>query len=535
MNRAKLLALPVAAGLIVPLLAGCGGGSGGGDGGGDGPIVMGSTDNRITSLDPAGAYDIGTWTLFTNTFQTLLRYPQDGSAPQPEAAEKCLFTDQNSTAYRCTIRDGLKFSNGHTLNAEDVEFSIRRTMKIADDSGPSSLFSNIDRVESPEDNTVVFHLKKSDATLPFILATPAAAIVDAQVYPEDKLIGKDEIAGSGPYSLKSFERAEGDKDRVLKAEFSGNENYKGTIETKNSNFEVRYFTDSDKMVSALEKSEIDLTHRTLTPKQILVLEDQADKGIKLVEAPGTEIRYLVFNTKDPSVEDIAVRQAMAQLIDRKALVRDVYQRTAEPLNSMIPKGIPAHTNAFYNEYGDPSLAKAKALLEKSNVTTPVDLTLWYTSDHYGSVTKEEFKELKQQFEAGGLFKISLKSRTWPEYQKGYQKGEYGVFGMGWFPDFPDPDNFIAPFLDQDNFLKLPYFSDTIVNQVLPRSRQQSERSAVVDEFDRAQQVIAEDVPLLPLWQGKQYVATRDNVSGVEWTLDASSTFRFWELQKGTGE
>lgn len=535
MKRAKLLGLPAAAVLIGPLLAGCGEGSGG-DGGGSGPIVMGSTDNRITSLDPAGVWETSTWTLLTNTFQTLLRYSREGSEPQPDAAEKCLFTDQKSTAYRCTVRSGLKFSNGNTLNAEDVAHSIRRSMKIKDDSGPWSLFSNIDRVETPDDSTVVFHLKKPDATLPFVLATPAAAIVDADAYPGDKLIGKDQIVGSGPYKLDSFERAKDDHDRVLKARFSRNSDYKGGISPKNGSFEVRYFARPDQMVAALESGDIDLTHRSLTPKQILALEDKADKGsLKLVEAPGTEIRYLVFNTKHPSVKNLAVRQAMAQILDRKALTRDVYQRTTEPLLSMIPKGIPAHTNAFYNEYGDPSIAKARALLQKANVTTPVNLTLWYTSDHYGSVTKDEFEELKNQFEASGLFKVSIKGKLWPQYKEGYQNGDYGVFGMGWYPDFPDPDNFISPFMGPDNFMKLPYSSDTILNQVLPRSRQQSERGAVVDEFDRAQQILAKDVPLLPVWQGKQYIATRDNISGVEWTLDASSTFRFWELQKGSGE
>jgi peptide/nickel transport system substrate-binding protein len=515
MKRAKLLALPAAAGLMVPLLAGCGGGSGGDDGDQD-PIVMGSTD-AIGTLDPAAAYDIGSWTVMTNTFQSLLRFPNDGSQPQPDAAQKCTFTSQASTAYRCTLRDDLKFSNGNALTAKDVEFSIQRVVRINDPSGPASLFGNLDRVEALGEKTVVFHLKQSDATFPFVLATPAAAIVDQEVYPADKLIGADRIAGSGPYALEEIQRGKDSHKRAVKAVFAKNKSYQGSIEPKNSKFEVRWFADSKAMQKALMRGDIDLTHRTLTPKQIVELEGEEDKGIKLTEAPGTEIRYLAFNTKDSSVENVAVRRAIAQVIDRQALVRDVYQRTAEPLYSMIPKGITGHVNAFYNKYAEPDPKKARETLEDAGITAPVALTLWYTSDHYGAATAEEFQEIKSQLEDSGLFEVEIKGRQWEDFQAGYQKSEYEVFGMGWFPDFPDPDNFTGPFLLKDNFLRLPYGSEEVQNDLMPKARRQADRSAVVDEFREIQDVVADDVPLLPLWQGKQYVAHRDNINGVQWT------------------
>ncbi|KRV50251.1 peptide-binding protein [Wenjunlia vitaminophila] len=531
MKRAKLLALPAAASMFVPLLAGCGGGSD--DEGDDTPVIMGSTDS-VSTLDPAGAYDIGSWTVMTNTFQALMRVPNDASEPQPEAAERCGFTSRASTAYRCTLRSGLKFSNGHALTAKDVAFSVQRTVKINDDFGPASLFGNLDRVEALGDRTVVFHLKQPDATFPYVLATPAAAIVDQEVYPADKLLTQDQIAGSGPYALQSIRRSSDKRKRAVQAEFVRNENYQGGIEMKNSRFVVRWFDDSIKMQVALEKAEIDLIHRTLTPKQLVGLEQMEDRGIKVIEAPGTETRYLAFNTDDDSVKDVAVRRAMAQVLDRQALVRDVYQRTAEPLYSMIPKGITGHVNAFYNKYTEPNPKKARKLLKDADISTPVKLTFWYTSDHYGAATAEEFAELKEQFEADGLFEVELKSRTWEDFQKGYLKREYEVFGMGWFPDFPDPDNFISPFMLKDNFLRLPYEDEYVQETLIPKTRKQDQRSTVVDEFTEVQDIIAEDVPLLPLWQGKQYVAYRDGINGVQWTLDSSSTFRFWVLEKGDG-
>jgi peptide/nickel transport system substrate-binding protein len=199
---------------------------------------------------------------------------------------------------------------------------------------------------------------------------------------------------------------------------------------------------------------------------------------------------------------------------------------------MIPQGIAGHINAFYNLYGDPNRSVARALLQKANVSIPVHLTLAYTSDHYGAATADEFAELKQQLEASGLFKVRTEGKEWEDFQKGYTQRDFQVFGMGWFPDFPDPDNYIAPFMQKKNFLNSPYTNSTILNTLLPDSRRQAQRSAAVNDVDKTQNIIAQDVPLLPLWQGKQYVAARGDVTGTAYALNSSSTLQLWELGRG---
>lgn len=117
---------------------------------------------------------------------------------------------------------------------------------------------------------------------------------------------------------------------------------------------------------------------------------------------------------------------------------------------------------------------------------------------------------------------------------GYQRRAFGALGMGGFPDFADPGDCISPFMIEDGFLflKLPYRSRTILHEVLPRSRRQAERGWVVAEFSRAREIIARDVPLLPRWPGRRYVAARGDIRGVRWTLDATCNFRLRELEKG---
>ncbi|MFE4722666.1 peptide-binding protein, partial [Streptomyces sp. NPDC056728] len=107
-----------------------------------------------------------------------------------------------------------------------------------------------------------------------------------------------------------------------------------------------------------------------------------------------------------------------------------------------------------------------------------------------------------------------------------------VYGLGWFPDFPDADNFIAPFLDKDNFLASPYANSTIRDQLIPESRREADRLTASKSLTSIQNIVADDVPVLPLWQGKQYVAARDDITGVEWALSSSSILQLWELGRG---
>lgn len=488
--------------------------------------IIGGTTSAPSTLDPAAAWD-GSWELYKNVFQTLLSFPSSSSAPEPDAAQRCGFTDSASRVYRCTLREGLKFSNGHPLDAKAVKHSIDRVLKLKTKSGPSALLGSLDRVETPDKRTVVFQLKKSDATFPFILATPATAIVDPLVYPADKLYKGNDVAGSGPYTLKSYRKGK-------RAQLIAYDGYNGPAKVKNDVVTVEYFQDSAKMVKALKGKKIDVAYRGLTADQVSGFQKAQANGnqeVELTELLGTEISYLVFNPKDRMAGNPAVRKAVAQLVDRQALVRNVYNRTYEPLYSMVPGGITGHTSAYYDRYGEPSKEKAEQTLRDAGIDKKVPLKLWYTTDRYGDTTAETFAELKTQLNKSGLFDVTTEGRPWSKYVEGYSKGKYPVFGRGWFPDFPDADNYVAPFVGENNALGTAYESPEITDELLPGSRKESNRATASRAFTRAQKIIAKDARLLPLWQGRVYVASKKEVSGVEWVLDPSMLPRLWEMHK----
>ncbi|MFC7897584.1 ABC transporter substrate-binding protein [Streptomyces sp. NPDC057381] len=492
----------------------------------EGPIVVGTTSPPST-LDPAASWD-GSWELFRNVYQTLLSYPNGATAPEPDAAENCAFTDSTNQVYRCELREGLTFSNGEPLDAQAVKHSIDRIKDINVNGGPAGLLGTLERVQAPSEREVVFHLGKPDATFPFVLATPAMSIVEPGGYPADALREDGGIVGSGPYTLQSYEEGE-------RAELVRNDRYKGFADRHNNAVTIRYFDDSAGMVKALRDGDIHVTYRGLAADDIITLQGRTskDEDLQLVEGSGTEIRYLVFNPEDPWAGRKEVRQAVAQVIDRNAIAHKIYQDTVDPLYSMVPKGLTGHTTGFFDDYGDPSVDKAGEILTDAGITEPVPLTLWYTSDRYGSETELEFKEIKRQLDASGLFDITLESRPWKTYVTGYQKGEYPVFGRGWSPDFPDAENFIAPFVGEQNALGTPYPAPEITGELLPRSRRQSDRANVEKDFERAQQILVDDVRLLPLWQGKQYVATSTDISGAERAMDPSTIMMMWQLYRKT--
>ncbi|MFE6177464.1 ABC transporter substrate-binding protein [Streptomyces sp. NPDC056464] len=517
--------LPLVAGLASGLLTGCGTESGD-SGASSTSVVMGMSDD-VLATDPASGYDPGSWLLFNNVFQSLLSFPKGATEPQPEAAEQCAFSDTKAMVFECTLKDGLQFSNGDELTSKDVKFSFDRMLKINDPDGPAVMFPTLDKVDTPDDKTVVFRLNTPDATFPSKIASGAGSIVDEDQYDADGLRKDGQAVGSGPYKLDKFDDNE--------AVFSVNESYKGTAEVQNSGVTLKFFHgDQDALKKSLGANEVDIAYRGLGAGAIADVEKSGDDtGVEVVEGSSAEVQHLVFNMDDPVTGKLGVRKAIAYLIDRDALIKDVYQGTATPLYSIIPAGIAGHNTAFFDTYGArPSQSKAAAALQDEGITGKVKLTLWSTPSRYGPATDDELKAIAQQLNDSGLFDADVQSVAFDQYEKDIADGKYGVYVKGWIPDYPDADNFTAPFFGKGNVLDNNYSNNAITSTLIPRTAAESDRTATNDDFGRLQDIVAQELPVLPVWQAKQYAVVRDDVYGLEYCLDASTVFRFWELSKG---
>jgi peptide/nickel transport system substrate-binding protein len=508
----------VAAAMVALGVGGCGGGTGGG-----GTIIRGTIDQPV-SYDPAGAYDLPSYDALVNIYQNLLQIPPGGTKPEPEAAESCDFT--NDTTYECTLKDGLQFSDGSPLTAQDVKFSFDRNIGIADPNGASSLLTNLKSTEAPDPKTVIFHLKAPDVTFPSLLTAMSFAIVPSDVFPKDKLQPSDKVIGSGRYTVASYEP--GQQTVLVK-----NDNYTGEDPAKNDRAIIQYFDKASALKLAVEQGDVDLAYRNLSPTDYDDLRKNPD--INIIGGKGIEIRYLVFNEDlQPGANDaqkLAIRRAVAYTIDRQAIADNVYSGTVQPLYSMIPQGLDFATQPFKDEYGaSPDVNAAKAELQKAGVKTPVDLEIWWTPTHYGAVSGDEYAEIKHQLDGSGLFNVTLKSSEWTQYSEAALTDKYPQFQLGFFPDYPEPDDYASNLWGSQAFLN-DHYSNAKVDKLLAEEKATTATATREKAFTEIQKIAAAVAPTIPIWQGGQHAAVRDNIHGVEETFDPAFLFRFWVITK----
>lgn len=539
MKKTLMTTAALAAGVL--LFTGCATSStsgGGSDEGGDtgANLIVGTTD-KVTSLDPAGSYDNGSFVVMNQIYPFLLNSKYGTAEVTPDIAESAEFT--SPTEYTVKLKEGLTFANGNELTSSDVKFSFDRVVAINDPNGPASLLGNLDSIATPDDLTVVFTLKNgNDQIWPQILSSPAAPIVDEDVFAADAVTSDDDIvagkAFAGQYSIDTYKLNE----LISYTPFA---DYKGELgAAENTGISAKYYADASNLKLAIGNGDIDVAFRSLSATDTEDLSTN-DK-VKIVDGPGGEIRYIVFNfdtmpygtttaDADPA-KALAVRQAAASVIDREALAKDVYKDTFSPLYSPVADGLTGAIAPFKDMYGDgnggPDAAKAKALLETAGVTTPIDLKLQYNGDHYGPSSGDEYAMIKTQLEADGLFKVDLQQTEWVQYSKDRTSDVYPAYQLGWFPDYSDADNYLSPFFTKDNFL-LNHYDNAEVADLITAEQTETDAAKRTEIIEQIQTLEAGDISTLPLLQGKQVAVVGADVEGT--TLDASFKFRYAPLTK----
>jgi peptide/nickel transport system substrate-binding protein len=484
-------------------------------------ILIDGTSDSVTNIDPAGNYDYGSATVDYLLFEHLLDYRTGAGQPQPSLATRCAFRGDTLTTYFCTLRRGVKFQNGDDFTSADVKYSFDRVIKIKDPSGIYTLLSNLKSVTTNGPYGVTFNLKTAQATWPQILTTGACNIVAKGVYSADKVQSNtaDQV-GTGPYKLTKYSPGQ-------QAVFEAWDDYWGP-KPKNDGVIIRYYSKSSTMKLALTRGDVDMVFRDFTPTELRSLVKT--KGITVYKGNGAAIRYLVLSVTRPPTNNLAVRKALAYLFPRQAIASRVYHGDVSPLYSMTPSGFPGHIDAFATLYGrSPSVAKAKAVLQKAGVKTPVSLETWFTPTHYGDASADEYAEIKRALDASGLFKVTLKSSEWAKYSDALGK-EYGAFQLGWFPDYPDPENYLLPFYVKDNFTANGY-SNPKMTALINKETGAKSTAARLAVIRQAQLLAARDVPIIPYWQGKMIALGRSNVHGIQRTLDPTFIMRFWLISK----
>lgn len=297
------------------------------------PLTVMSTD-PVRQADPASVTDPGSVVLSHNVFQRLMTSEPGGSVLKPDAAKDCLFT--SATVYTCTLNENLVFHNGHELTSSDVQFSIQRALRLDVPGSSAALMSTLRRIETPDPLTIRFVLSRADTQFGWALASPAASIVDEEVYNGDEVRPNDQaIVGSGPFAVARFEAGELALQR--------NPTYVGRTAPRMESVVYRTVADSAALEDAMRTGAADVVWRGLSAaaitrysRQVSINENgTTDEGYGMQVQTGTRVLILAWSTESRHRPDEDLRNAIA-----------VSLQGDRTLDSIVPGGIPGHISAY---------------------------------------------------------------------------------------------------------------------------------------------------------------------------------------------
>ena len=252
--------------------------------------------------------------------------------------------------------------------------------------------------------------------------------------------------------------------------------------------------------------------------------------VQVVQAPSAEIRFFAFSMKSLVARKPAVRRAVAQLIDRQAIAKKAYGDRVTPLYSVVPPGFGGQVDAFRSQYQEPSKTAAAAILREGGITTPVTLTLGWTPTQYGAGAKAEVLELKRQLEASGLFKVVLRSVDGSRYLQQARAGAFDLYHAGWLPDYPDSDDYLAPFL-RDGGLYQNGYRSAAATKLLDQEIAEQNQLDREESLKSLQLLVAQEAPVIPTWQGQLPVVAAKGLQNVAEAANPLSFVYFSGLRK----
>ena len=497
-------------------------------------ISVGTTLKPRT-LDPADNYELAGLNIIYNVGESLYTYEVGTTEIKPLLAKAMPQISEDSLTYTIALRQGVTFHDGAAFNAEAMKFSLQRF--IQNGGKPAFLLGDvIERIEATGAYELTLSLKQPFAAFPALLAFPGACAVSPQAYK----IGKGEfnpniLIGTGKYKLAQF------KSDSISLDI--NENYWGD-KPANQGINIQiYAGNSANLFNSFKTGAIDVAYQSLDPQQIESLVDGAGGKWQVIEGSGSVVNYLVLNLQQEPLNMPEVRQAIASIINR-ALINDrVLKGQAEPIYSLIPTAFDAYHPTLEESYGDAHTNNAKKLLTKAGYSAenPAIIEVWHPS---GSITRaivaDTIKAYTEQ-ELGGMIQFIPNSVESASFFGNLSEGIYPAALVDWYPDFLDPDNYIQPFLGcskgspnvgcQEGAAQSRgsfYYSDR-ANLLIEQSRHEQDSNKRQAIFIELQQLLAEDVPYIPLWQTKDYAFAQNVINGVK--INPSQNVPFWTIRK----
>ena len=461
-----------------------------------GTFVYARADS-VTSFDLHREITMNNAFAIDKVFEPLVLFDAEGVITDYLAASHTISDD--GLVYTFVLRDGLKFSDGTDVTAEDVKFSLERHLAV---QGPLPLEADIASIEAADENTVVITLNQ--AYTPFF---SELANFSNGIMPKD-FGGKTEEeffknpVGTGPFAVSQWDPA-GDLTFV-KNEYYWQEG-KPFIDT----LIYKVIDDDNQAINQLKVGDVDAVEE-LTYANAAEIERGPETFI--ITRGSWNVEELFFNTLDEHFADAHVRRALAMALNREALAQALTFGYGEAANSVLPANLRYSAHATVNALPF-DLEAAKAELAKSAFPDGFSTTISIAS---GNNVRMQEALIVQAAGASIGIDIQLNVQEIAAFRNDFRNLNYAIMINSATADFPDADAIFAFQVDPEGFSRCfwtSYVNDEAI-ALMKAGQVEPDGDGRADIYARLQQILADDVPYIPLYYPSVLVGVRAGVEGL---------------------
>jgi peptide/nickel transport system substrate-binding protein len=458
-------------------------------------------ESSPASLDPRIGTDAPSERIYGLIFDSLVRRDEHFDL-QPSLAEQ--WETPDPLTYIFHLRHGVRFHDGRPLTARDVKWTFDSILQGAVRTPKASAYRYVNRIDTPDDATVVFHLKEPYATLLSNLSDGAVGIVPYGSGPDFA----QHLIGSGPFQFVSMQQ---DKDVIL----ARNDDYWG-IKPKLPRVRFTVVPDTTTRALELRKGDVDVAENSLTADMIEPL--RSERNLQVQIEPGTIYSYLAMNLRDPILKHARVRQALAYAINREPMIHYLWRDQVRAANTILP---PQHWAYDPNvRVYDHNQELARKLLDETGYPLRNGVRFHLTMK---SSTEESTRlmtaVLQQQLADVGVA-LDIRTFEFATFYADVTKGAFQLFSMRWVGANQDPDIFEHVFYSSSTPPRRAnrgYYSNARVDTLIDAGRRETDRAKRKNIYWELQEILAEDLPYISLWYSDNVLVHTKRVRGIELT------------------
>ncbi len=485
-------------------------------------------DDQPSSLDPGQTQYPYETAVLRAIVEPLLRPIPDLSGVVPAAADSYDVTN-NGTVYVFHLHATAKYWDGTPVKAQDFVYAWQRLIDPRLAAPNEVLFANTvlngDRVslldpqrdaatidaalgtlglKALDDYTFQVTLSRPNPAFIWLAAMPAGAPVQREVVTKngDKWATNPEtFLTNGPFKVS--EMVKNDHIKVVR-----NPYYWGPKPTLVSiNFTI--VNDGSVALTKYKQGELDVI--SVQPSQASTVTGDATLKRQLVKTPDLTVYWLVFRVNSPPLDNVHVRQALAQAIDREAFVAQVFQGQAMAAITFIPKGMHGYVSTLSTQRFD--VAQARASLAASGLTNK-QLSLTYSYDQSSDFAKATAQFVHDQLKLNLGIEITLQALDANTLSSRLGSGQFQIAGpRGWSADYPDQADWYDIFLTTNSY-NVPFYQNLQYDNFVRVARTDTDPARRDQEYLQAQQMLANDVPAAFLAQSVTWNLVQPYVRGL---------------------